>query len=79
MMKQDTKQSSINFIFTHKGKEFEIVIGSSGEPHAICDKDKTYITIIRCEPDDNNNITWEYGETIFESMINLEGVAEDDT
>ena len=78
-MKQDTKQSSINFIFTHKGKEFEIVIGSSGEPHAICDKDKTYITIIRCEPDDNNNITWEYGETIFESMINLEEVAEDDT
>ena len=68
---QDTKESSINFIFTHKGKEFEIVLGSSGEDHAICDKDETHMTIIRCEPDDNNNITWEYGEAIFESIINL--------
>lgn len=70
-MTPDTKQPSINFIFTHKGKEFEIVIGSSGESHAICDKDQTSIRIIRCEPDNNNNITWEYGEVIFESMINL--------
>ena len=68
---QDTKESSINFIFTHKGKEFEIVLGSSGEDHAICDKDETHMTIVRCEPDDNNNITWEYGEAIFESIINL--------
>jgi len=70
-MMQDTTEPSINFIFTHKGKEFEIVIGSSGEPHAICDKDETSMTIIRCEPDDDNNITWEYGEAIFESTINL--------
>lgn len=68
---QDTEQPSINFIFTHKGKEFEIVLGSSGEDHSIRDKDETHMTIIRCEPDDNNNITWEYGEAVFESIINL--------
>jgi hypothetical protein len=70
-MKQDTKQPSINFLFTHEGKEFEIVIGSTGESLDICDSEKTYLRIIRCESDDNNDITWEYGGCVFDSELNL--------
>ena len=61
-MKQDTKQESVNFLFTHKGKEYEIVLDDDGK----------YLRVIRCELDDNKNITWEYGEVVFESTINLE-------
>ena len=61
-MKQDTKQESVNFLFTHQGKEYEIVFDDEG----------TYLRVIRCEPDDNGNITWEYGQVVFESTINLE-------
>jgi hypothetical protein len=43
-------------------KEYEIVLDDDGK----------YLRVIRCELDDNKNITWEYGEVVFESTINLE-------
>ena len=30
-MKQDTNQKSINFLFTHQGKEYEVVIDNEGK------------------------------------------------
>ena len=66
-MKQDTNQESVNFLFTHQGKEYEIVIDDAGK---YLDEGK-YLKVIRCEPDDNGNITCEYGQVVFESMINL--------
>ena len=68
-MKQNTNQESVNFLFTHQGKEYEIVLDDEGK----------YLRVIRCEPDDNGNITWEYGEVVFESTINLKENEDDNS
>ena len=60
-MKQDTNQASINFLFTHQGKEYEVVIDNEGK----------YLRVIKCEPDDSGNVAWEYRQVVFESMIDL--------
>ena len=57
----------VGMTFKHKGKTFEFKVQDYGD----CKEDEYDIAFVRCEKDDDNTLSWEYGSWLIDDRINF--------
>ena len=64
---------SIGMTFVHKGKTFEFKIQDFGD----CEENELDVSLVRCEKDKDNRLTWENGSWLIDTRIDFTGGQND--
>jgi hypothetical protein len=57
----------IGMTFVHKGKTFEFKIQDFGN----CEENELDVSLVRCEKDENGQLTWENGSWLIDTRIDF--------
>ena len=66
-------EDSIGMIFLHKGKTFEFKIQDFGD----CEENEFDVSLVRCEKNEDNKLTWENGSWLIDTRIDFTGGQND--
>ncbi len=64
----------IGMTFVHKGKTFEFKVQNLGD----CKENEFDVFLVRCEKNEEGQLTWEYGAWLIDTRIDFHNEENDD-